>query len=864
MKTSKFSPSSLGLGLICLAFILAGCSAEKKTLVSKSYHNLTAHFNAYFLANERMKEIEAAYWQNHEDNYYNILRVFPKVDTVTASGLQEPLEDCIKKASIAIQNHKNSKWVDDSYVLVGKARYYSADFVNAIETFKFVNINSENDDDTRHEALVFLMRTFIDYNEQNNAIAVSDYLRKEKLNKENLKSLYLTRAYLYQQREDFNNMVKNLALAAPLLEKKDHPARYHFIIGQVFQQLGFESLAYENYDKTLKNNPAYELSFYARLNMAQVFELADEKDVEKNRKYFRNLLKDAKNKEFQDKIYYEMAEFEKEQGNQEIAIEYYKESAKASTNNKRQQSYAFHRLGQIYYEESKQYELAKAYYDSTIAVMPTDEPEYESIRKRQEILADFVLQINTIALQDSLLQLAAMDSSVLIAMAEEQFLVEQQLAMEQERTARRSASFTNAQDNPFAQRNNSNTNSASGGTWYFYNPASISTGRANFIRKWGDRPLVDNWRRREALRGAQRNAIASAEAENAEDSEEEVMDQQEQQDAFREAFLSRIPFSASAKTEANTQIEEAYYLLGKIYNFNLEEKENAQETFQKLLNRYPESSYTAEVLYFLYIIGNELEDGKGETYKNRLLAEFPNSTYSKTIVNPNYRQESEALSAALKATYATAFDLYKQQDYKAADSILQTAIHSNPPNDFTDNLTLLRILIMGRTEPLSIYQFSLQEFIEKYPDSELIAYAQNLLQTSRGFETSLLREQGTESFIRDFDQEHFFVIIFSKASGLADILPQKLDTFSSSKFQALALKSANMNLDDEKAMIMVNEFRNKEDAQGYLQTYQTEADVKNEISDNKVQEFIITKDNFQILYKTKDISSYVSFYEKHY
>src|SRR5690606_34405516 len=259
---------------------------------------------------------------------YNILRVFPKVDTVTASGLQEPLEDCIKKASIAIQNHKNSKWVDDSYVLVGKARYYSADFVNAIETFKFVNINSENDDDTRHEALVFLMRTFIDYNEQNNAIAVSDYLRKEKLNKENLKSLYLTRAYLYQQREDFNNMVKNLALAAPLLEKKDHPARYHFIIGQVFQQLGFESLAYENYDKTLKNNPAYELSFYARLNMAQVFELADEKDVEKNRKYFRNLLKDAKNKEFQDKIYYEMAEFEKEQGNQEIAIEYYKESAK--------------------------------------------------------------------------------------------------------------------------------------------------------------------------------------------------------------------------------------------------------------------------------------------------------------------------------------------------------------------------------------------------------------------------------------------------------------------------------------------------------------------------------------------------------
>ncbi len=862
MKTSIFSPSNLWPGLLFLALFLAGCSAEKKTLVSRSYHNLTARFNAYFLANERMKEIEAAYWQNQEDNYYDILRIYPKVDTVTASGLQEPLEDCIKKASIAIQNHKNSKWMDDSYVLVGKARYYSADFVNAIETFKFVNINSEDDDDTRHEALVFLMRTFIDYNEQNNAIAVSDYLRKEKLNKENLKDLYLTRAYLYQQRDDYNNMVKNLALAAPLLGKEDQPARYHFIIGQIFQELGFESLAYENYDKTLKNNPAYELSFYARLNMAQVFELADAKDVEKNRKFFRNLLNDAKNKEFQDKIYYEMAEFEKEQGNRELAIEYYKESAKASTNNRRQQSYAFHRLGQIYYEETKQYELAKAYYDSTIAVMPTDEPEFESIRKRQEILADFVLQINTIASQDSLLQLAAMDTTELIAMADQQFAKEQEKAREEERSARRNTSFASNQDNPFAQ---GNSNSGAGSTWYFYNPASLSTGQANFIRKWGDRPLADNWRRREALRTAQRNTVAANQIEEeADENAETEMDQQEQQEAFRQEFLSKIPFTAAAKTEAHKKIEDAYYLLGKIYNFNLEEKQNAEATFQKLLNRYPESSYTPEVLYFLYIIGNDIEQGRGEQYKERLLAAFPNSTYSKTIVNPNYKQESEALSAALKSTYAIAFDLYKKEDYQAADSILQVAINDNPVNDFTDNLTLLRILIMGRTENLSVYQFSLQDFIAKYPDSELINYAESLLQTSRGFETSEIREQGEESFIRDLDQEHFFVIIFNKASGLADILPQKLDTLSNNEFQSLDLKSANMNLDDEKGMILVNEFKNRADAQKYLQTYQNTEAVKNEINDNKVQDFIITKDNFQILYKTKDISSYVSFYEKHY
>src|SRR5690606_12841549 len=107
--------------------------------------------------------------------------------------------------------------------------------------------------------------------------------------------------------------------------------------------------------------------------------------------------------------------------------------------------YAFHRLGQIYYEETKQYELAKSYYDSTIAVMPMDEPEYESIKRRQEILADFVLQLNTIALQDSLLQLANSDSALLIAMADKQFQDQQQLAREQERTARRNTSFASGQ-----------------------------------------------------------------------------------------------------------------------------------------------------------------------------------------------------------------------------------------------------------------------------------------------------------------------------------------------------------------------------------------------------------------------------------
>ncbi len=287
-----------------------------------------------------MKEVEKAINDAHKKNYNQILKIYPEVDSSTVSAVKDQLEDCIKKSSIAIQRHKNSKWVDDSYILIGKARFYSGDHPNAVQTYKFVNTKGE-DDDARHQALILLMRTFIDINEENNAIAVSDFLKKEKVKKENLKNLYLTRAHLFQKRQDYNNVVANLVEAAPLLHKNEGKAKIYFIIGQIYQQLGFESEAYNNYKESLKHGPDYELSFYTKLYMYQVYDFKKGNDVKKVRNYFAKLVKDFKNKEYRDKIYFEMAEFEAKQGNMDKAIQHYNSSIKASTINPRQKSYAY-------------------------------------------------------------------------------------------------------------------------------------------------------------------------------------------------------------------------------------------------------------------------------------------------------------------------------------------------------------------------------------------------------------------------------------------------------------------------------------------------------------------------------------------
>lgn len=840
-------------------FIIS-CSAEKKNIASKTYHNTTARYNAYFIAREKMEEVERAVKDAHKNNYNQILKIYPEVDSATISSVKKQLEECVKKSSIAIQRHKNSKWVDDSYILIGRARYYSGDYANAIQTFKYVNTKGE-DDNARHEALIHLMKTFIDANEENNAIAVSDFLKKEKVKKENLKNLYLTRAHLYQKRQDYDNVVANLVEAAPLLDKKEGKAKIYFIIGQIYQELGFEAEAYNNYRESLKNNPNYELSFYTKLYMYQVYNLKKGNDVKKVRNYFTKLIKDSKNKEYRDKIYFEMAEFEAKQENMDKAIQHYNSSIKSSTDNPRQKSYAYLQLGRIYYEKIKDYELAKLYYDSTISVMPKDEPEYASIQARQIVLKDFVEQLNIISFQDSLLTLSEMDSTEVVAMIDKEIEKEELKRKQEEKKTKRgggnSSSFRN-NDNVFA--NESGTNSSSEGNWYFYNVNAVGTGQSEFNRIWGSRKLEDNWRR------SNKEAVpVFAQGDNApEQAEASEINQGPTAGAMaKETLLKQIPYKESEKKLALDKIEKAYFRLGNIYNFELLEKLNAGETFEKLLKRFPDVENEPEVLYLLYLIYKELEDEKHLVYREKVLSSYPNSTYAKIILNPNYKQESDIANEKLKVIYKDAYAHYHNGDYEASKKLLSVAFNEYPDTDFRDHLKILEILLIGKTENVHNYQFALKSFIKDYKESELAPYAQKLLKASEDLMKRIVAEKGAQ-YIEYFDQNHFLIIMYKPEGNLSDQLPQQIDNFNEKHFSGTNLKAANLKFDNEKSIIIITEFKDRNQALKYYEKFNAEKVTSDNERNESLDNFVISKDNFQIFYKTKDFKNYISFFQKHY
>ena len=839
-----------------VAILLASCSAERKNVISKTYHNTTARYNAYFYAKENIREIEKVVYSSYDNDYNNILKIYPPIDSIMAKSYETQSEEAIKKASLAIQRHKNSKWVDDSYILVGLARFYNTDYVNAIETFKYVNTKSE-DPEAQHLALVHLLRTFTDYDELNNAVSVSDYLKKEKLDKSNKKLLYINRAHYYQVQEDYDNMVANLVKAAPLLKKKDRKGRIYFIIGQTYQQLGFDAEAFNYYKKCIASNPQYELDFHARLYMAQVTKLGRSSDVKSARKLFKKLLTDKKNREFKDKIYYEMASFEFKQNNLDDAISYLKESVKTSVNNDRQKGQSYLKLGEIYYDSLKKYELAQAYYDSTISFLPVSFDNYEQIKERQEILAEFVKNLNTIQQQDSLIALSKMDTASIRRQINSYLEAEAAKKKEQEERERKRVSR-----NSFSQlQSNGGFNSTN---WYFDNPSAIALGQTEFKRVWGDRPLEDNWRR--SNKDAEQVDVVSKNPNTvAENSTEEVAEDVSEADAMKvkaDQLYAQIPFSDEAKATALAKVEEAYFNLGNIYHFNLDEQENAINTFKTLLQRFPDTENEPEVLYELYLISKAL-GYDAEEYKNKLLSKYPKTTYAKLIANPNYTEESTAANEQLKKAYGKAYSLYEMDSFPQAMAILNNAMIEYQETVFTPRLKLLKILITGKTQDINLYQYQLGEFIAENPDNEITPYAKELLEASENYQKKQRRLLGT-SFVNYFNQEHYMIVVYDAGKNLTDRIYNAIDNYNDENFADQNLKVSNLILSDQHSMTMVSSFEGKEDALQYFRKFKADDAITERSQNSKIYKFVITKDNFNIFYQSKDLEAYLRFFDRQY
>ena len=829
---------------------------------SKGYQNINARYNGYFYANQYVDEVYQAVEDQYEYNFNDVLKIFPEIDSSTIQSNEEKLDDAFKKSSQVIEWYSGSDWVDDNYIVIGKIRYLRAQFQYARETFQYVYQHSQ-DDNAKQQALILLMRTYMDNGDFEQAVEVTDYIKRESLTPENEVDYKLQLAYYHQMQGDDEALRDALNDVHLDIKERDLKARVNFILGQLAEKSGDLNLAMAYYEEAIKGTPPYELLFHTKLKQLGVQDIRTDAQAEKAYKTFDKLLKDGKNFEYQDKIYYAMGQMEQKRGKYKLAIEHYKTGTAVEQPNQRTQGLSYLRIAEIYYNYYEQYKNASVYYDSTVLKLPKDEENYEAIAQRQEVLQDLVAQLNVIDEKDSLLSLAEMNPVSLDAYLDK-YLDEKEAKEKAEKAKEKSERSTFAGANVAQSGDAPSANSD--GSWYFYNQAAVDQGQQEFQRVWGNRPLEDNWRRSQKATIGLSNALPEAEAELPTDEVAAVEEPTAPDRAEEKAtLLATIPQTEAEKAQARKEVATAYFELGRIYRFGLEKLDLSEESYKTLLSKFPETEHRLDALYALYTLNETADVTAANNYKNTIIADYPDSLIAKLLINPNYLLEKEQRNMELQKVYADAYAAYEAGSYIEADQKIREALNSFEDVDFLPTVELLAAMLKGHTENMFAYEKALKDFSEKYPEGKLHDYAQNLLAAVNPAKDDLLSSPEFE-FSEDFKQQHLAAVTFNTANDKESAVRAAVNAFNQENFANERLNIGYLEFDKDRGIgiLFISPFKTKAAAQTYNLLLEKALVEQKPQTDTFFHNFAISQDNFSMLFQSKDLERYLEFNKRFY
>ncbi len=884
--------------LVCIIAVTASCSRQKNTVLSRNYHKLTGRDNYYFNGREKVKEGAAKLAQLHTDQYDRLLKIFRYADEQKAKSVFPEMDEAIKKASIVIQRHSMifsgeeiNPWVRESYLLIGKAHFYKHDYWAAIETFQFV-ASSYNKELIRYDALLWLSQCYLQLGKTPDAEYLLDFMKNDKGFpwKKKQGEYYAIAADYEIQKQNLEKAGENLKLAIEATKNKKNRIRYMFILGQIYQKLGKYQEAYVLYDGVSKRNSTYEMEFNARINKARCFDIST--GSREIKEQLTKMIRDEKNKDFLDQIYYALATIAQKENNENEAIELYKKSVAASTNNTNQKALSYLELAEIYFKHPD-YRQAQVFYDSTIAFLSTDHPDYEVSFNKKTSLSKLVKNLNIIAAQDSLLALSALSLSERIAAVdriiekeneelEKQKMIEDSLKANEQQLEELPGSQSYFPGNPKQQNFN-----PTGSGWYFYNPSTLSFGINEFAKKWGNRKLEDNWRR-----SSHGNVVESGFEDELSDAADELESEALQQamhdsimkldsEKRKVAYLEAIPQTAEKQQAAHDKILEAFYIVGLIYKEQLQNYPASADDFETMMMRYPENKYKLPAYYNLYRTYMAMKDtAKADVYKNILLNEYPDSEYAKLILNPNYYQENLKKTAILQVFYENTFRAYKNGQFLDVIDRKQTADSLFPPNAYTPKFAFLEALAIAKTRAMPEFEASLKKIVARYPKDSVSIRAQEILdlmyhqnQPSAPADTSASMPQPKTEvkpapplvpFTLRLDTVHYMLIIFPTATIDVNDLKVLISDFNQEFYSTSDLVITDGLINMDKQFVMIRSFRNSNESKSYMTNAIGNSSIFDDVDTSTLNIFTITPDNMILLMQTRDVEAYRKFFTEIY
>ena len=875
--SEKYSIKAVSIIFCCLTVFFFSCSTKKNTFTRRVYHNLTAHYNAYFNGKEALNEGKTELIKKNKDNFTNVIPVFELGTKSDAQSVYNFMDRAIEKASIIIQRHsifikgvEHIKWIDDAFMMIGKSYYYKQEYDLALQTFNYV-LNKYKDSDSKYEAIIWKARVMTQQGKTEEAEAllssIEKKIEKNKANRVAEKMYPMAYADVLLKQQKYEQGIDYVQQALHLNRAKHVRTRLNFILAQAYQRSGNAQQANKYYKKVLGMNPTYDMEFATKINLAKNYDvtMGGSGDIKKQ---LNRMIRDEKNKEYLDQIHYALAEVYLKENDVENGIKQLKKSAQKSVSNNYQKSISYLKLGDLYFAEPD-YRNAQRYYDSCIITLPKDFPNYQLIENKKNTLNELVKNLDIVALEDSLQMLAKLSPA-----ERNQKIAEHIAELQKEEDRIKLAELQRQTELAQIQQTNG-TNNQTTGSWYFYNPSSMSFGFNEFVHKWGTRKYEDLWR----LSNKTVTEFSYNDIKNDADSSDLKESKKEKDLKDPKTYLAQIPLTPEAIEVSNKKISEALFNIGVIYKESLNDLDKSIEAFNKLESRFPNGKQILATYYNLYEIYKEKDEpSKANYYKDLILTKFPDSDFANMISDPDYYKKLEEIKGRLSLVYKNTYLAFKDGKYTQVINTADSVILLKKEKVLTSKFDFLKCLSIGKTQSKPTFILSLKDIVKNYPETEVKIEAQKILDF---YETVSDNKVSTDdgSAKKDstavvvskdqlykFDPTsfHFYIIVFEVKNISINDMKNNFSNHNSKTFSSRKLTINTLFLDDKHEVLNVSRFENKDDALSYLLSVQNSPEINALLGKTQYQHFVISAANYPVFYKNKDVEQYLKFYKENY
>lgn len=908
--------------IILLSLIMTSgffsCSTKKNTAGSRFWHAFNTRYNVYYNGethyNEQIHDLETKY----EDNYSQLLFMHPAEAYSNPKATQPStnFDRTIEKMQKAIQLHsikkrpkkksgrlskEDKEWLKreeynpflhNAWFLMAKAQYMKGDFLTAAATFHYISGHFKWLPDLVMDSKLWEVRSYCALGWLTEAENTLAYIKPEKITNKKTKELCnLAFAGYYIKSKKYNEATPYLSAAAKSA-KGAQKVRLHFLLGQIYTDLGKKELAYEAFKKAgSSTGTTYRTKFNARIKQSAVY---TGKNIESEVRSLKRMTRFDRNKEYLDQIYYAIGNLYLSRKDTVQAIKNYVLAVEKSTRGGVEKGIAQLALGELYFKQGR-YAEAQPCYSEGLTLVNEDYPGYKEMKLRSDVLDELAVYSQNVTLQDSLLKLSELSPEEQKKVAER--LIEELRKREKEEVE--AAAREEYMANQAAMGNTFNNTSApttfqinNDDSWYFYNTATKNAGKTAFQKAWGSRKLEDDWRRRNKTVIAQDisdDEMYAGSETNTEPGDSTSVENKNKEELAKaddphyvEYYLKQIPKTEEEKQTSNDIIQEGLYNMGLILKDKLEDYPSSTREFNQLLNRYPDNIYRLDVYYNMYLMYMRIGDvSMAEKYRALIITDFADSKYGMAMKDSHYLDNLRNMENEQELMYARAYEDYLSNNNNGVHEAYAEMMRKYPMSKIMPKFMFIDALAYVTENDFEKFKSTLKELLERYPETDMTQIASTMLKQAeqgrkiegggsnvRGMlwatrltsDTITVAERKEVTPFKDIpDSPHVYVMVYPTDSVSANQLLYDVARHNFSHFVVKDFDLEQMTF-GRLGLLVIKGFANFEELSHYKRVLEENTDF---VLPSQVRQVMISVDNFNLLLNEgRSFEEYFEFLEQ--